>query len=902
MAWQLIYTSAPRLLEAGRTGFGTVARHRAVSGFLANAVERFSQFARLPGHDPRRIVYCHRIVTVGNNAYHILSCLRDAGSDYTGRTNHMAQHVIAEAREVLPLAAAGVTPADVLLAMPWRQAWTDKPRFLDPAEEIDLSTLGTRQTNAWERVTGSQQNSRLPLTSAAQRGCYLIIPSGVDARELFRESLCEAKDQAWQMTFTTSLESSDDLADFRWIGLAPDSPLRPQAESSARPVFDLLRPVELPALQTAVGASAETGHAISRATTEAAPFHSHVPTAVSEPPARPDERHATHQDMTQAQVLPDADFLHKPSGKNVAVRLLMAVVLLAAGAVAVLFHQLRHHQQNQEEARLEKWIDDVWSKYHLKLDDTRRWLKLEASRSAAAEGLIASHEGCLKQIRQSLQQPGASPGVTTPDRTQDDFNAMLNAHADWLKKHNAARVPPNWEIQRPSDAKLMLERWEVENQAWQVFASHFTQAPAMDDSNRRLLVRCAFDALKSGTRPAGTAEEWRKLLTSLGEPKVPAWLQDWSKLESAGNTNPAAGLSVMMARLAQQHDAPAWFLALLREMKQADAAPAAKAGSENMKVPEPIQTARPSAANPDSCDALHPIFVLTVHDGELPGSALARLPELPVEPVMTLQFGSLTSRAGDLGAMWRLLGSAYRMAVNSNDKISFEAGRISHLPEIKEGCRLVAFNEDGSRVLFDLRVVTKDSQVLELLTFDKLPELQCTTAENTARLDGIGRIIGRLHWTDVPAPQFQLRFEGKEGTAAEQRLYAVRTGSDDEPAVMLPGTAADGSVLEIRRLLFSEAELNQGIKKDQEFIRNLNPRMAGRDRKEADLRAAIAEKELRLATVADQLKALQTKAGPVGSPPAGTYTLLEMTGPVRSICKVSITRSSKAPASGKSTP
>ena len=63
MAWQLIYTSAPRLIEAGRTGFGTVARHRAVSGMLASAVERFSQFARLPGHDPRRVVHAHRILT-----------------------------------------------------------------------------------------------------------------------------------------------------------------------------------------------------------------------------------------------------------------------------------------------------------------------------------------------------------------------------------------------------------------------------------------------------------------------------------------------------------------------------------------------------------------------------------------------------------------------------------------------------------------------------------------------------------------------------------------------------------------------------------------------------------------------------------------------------------------------
>jgi hypothetical protein len=48
MAWQLIYTSAPRLLEAGRSGFGTVARHRQIGPLLVSACERASQFARLP--------------------------------------------------------------------------------------------------------------------------------------------------------------------------------------------------------------------------------------------------------------------------------------------------------------------------------------------------------------------------------------------------------------------------------------------------------------------------------------------------------------------------------------------------------------------------------------------------------------------------------------------------------------------------------------------------------------------------------------------------------------------------------------------------------------------------------------------------------------------------------------
>ena len=95
MAWQLIYTSAPRSLEAGRSGFGTVARHRAISPLLVSAIERASQFSRLPGLDAGRVIFCHRIIALAGTRFHVLSSIRDAGADYTGRTNHIAHHVIA---------------------------------------------------------------------------------------------------------------------------------------------------------------------------------------------------------------------------------------------------------------------------------------------------------------------------------------------------------------------------------------------------------------------------------------------------------------------------------------------------------------------------------------------------------------------------------------------------------------------------------------------------------------------------------------------------------------------------------------------------------------------------------------------------------------------------------------
>lgn len=248
MAWQFVYTSAAKLLEAGRTGFGTVARHRSVNGLLATSVERLSQFARLPGHDPKRVVYCHRIINVGGSDYHVLSCLRDAGSDYTGRTNHIAHHLVAESGEIERLieAGTGITPGDVLRAMSWRSEWTESARYFDTTEEIDLEALKSSKGEAWRSLSGNAEHARLPWADTAQRGCYFVTPPELDLLPLISESLDEEIAQAWQTTFTTNLEPNDDVADFKWIGLPGASPLRSMAEASARPIFDLSSPATLP--------------------------------------------------------------------------------------------------------------------------------------------------------------------------------------------------------------------------------------------------------------------------------------------------------------------------------------------------------------------------------------------------------------------------------------------------------------------------------------------------------------------------------------------------------------------------------------------------------------------------------------------------------------------------------
>ena len=247
MAWQLVYTSAPRLLDAGRSGFGTVARHRQIPALLVQAVERISQFARLPGMDPNRIVHSHRIIAVSGTAYHVLSMIRSAGSDYTGRTNHIAHHLILTDREAAQCLAANLTPADVLIAFRWLGAWDGQPRMFDESEQAQLPAIPqvTLNHSAWGEITGNPEHVLLLVTNPASNGCRLIGVEGADFRFVFLESLRWRMATSWQVTFTTAEDPNDDPGDFRWI-VASAGSRTASATDSSRPILDLTQPERLP--------------------------------------------------------------------------------------------------------------------------------------------------------------------------------------------------------------------------------------------------------------------------------------------------------------------------------------------------------------------------------------------------------------------------------------------------------------------------------------------------------------------------------------------------------------------------------------------------------------------------------------------------------------------------------
>ena len=95
MPQQLIYTSAPRGIVAGRSGHCTVARSASMREAVMLQLERFCYYQHLSlsgGHE--RPIFACRIMDIRGARFHVLSRIQDAGLDFTGRTNFIAHHLV----------------------------------------------------------------------------------------------------------------------------------------------------------------------------------------------------------------------------------------------------------------------------------------------------------------------------------------------------------------------------------------------------------------------------------------------------------------------------------------------------------------------------------------------------------------------------------------------------------------------------------------------------------------------------------------------------------------------------------------------------------------------------------------------------------------------------------------
>ena len=221
MALELIYTSVPRGLRAGASGYCTVAQTSGMREDLAAALERRSLFAHEP-KDDSPVYFSFRILSLGGSNWRVLSRAQDAGLDFTGRRHYLVHHLVLEiSEEVL-----GVQPAEILLGWQgWRRSWVGPPGQLEGLRAADLSLNLARiglPAQEWKRQTGDAGWAAFPCRMPSPVGWLAMRLSSVELLRLMGEStaLMEStqKGGSWLTTLDAGGPANPILKDCLWSG------------------------------------------------------------------------------------------------------------------------------------------------------------------------------------------------------------------------------------------------------------------------------------------------------------------------------------------------------------------------------------------------------------------------------------------------------------------------------------------------------------------------------------------------------------------------------------------------------------------------------------------------------------------------------------------------------------
>ena len=215
MPLQLVFTSAPQGLTPGRSGYCTVARHRAIPDRLAQLLESVGTPHELSEGE----TFTFRTLEAGDRHWFVLSRFVARGLDYTQRDNRLAHHLIFTAEE-----AALLAPPAALAARwkDWLAEWTGAPAWLEgetrPLALEPATPLSPAVT--WRETTGTGAKAAwlIDATGAVPVGLRNP-PANATLLRLFAESSALIGKAAWHATFTTDARITGE-AGFSWAAHA----------------------------------------------------------------------------------------------------------------------------------------------------------------------------------------------------------------------------------------------------------------------------------------------------------------------------------------------------------------------------------------------------------------------------------------------------------------------------------------------------------------------------------------------------------------------------------------------------------------------------------------------------------------------------------------------------------
>ena len=244
MPQQLIYTSAPQGVGVGRSGYCTVARSSTMGESLVQRLEQFSYYERLSEHggEAERTVFIFRNIDIRGKAYHVLSHIKDAAADYTGRTNFIAHHLVFTPDEVANMP----TPAVLLNHWSgWKDDWEQEPTLFENESWAELEELNKPTylpAKHWLRETGDAGRAagllglNTGVFTAHDFKPKLILNLLSESLELLQLVGPNWRFLAWQRTFSVGCQPQDNPADFSWRFLTSGLPFEASLSQGRTPL------------------------------------------------------------------------------------------------------------------------------------------------------------------------------------------------------------------------------------------------------------------------------------------------------------------------------------------------------------------------------------------------------------------------------------------------------------------------------------------------------------------------------------------------------------------------------------------------------------------------------------------------------------------------------------------
>jgi len=230
MAHQIVATSVPRGLD-GVSGYQTVLKSAGIPPRVFDRLKARSGYSHRYPHGDRRnpVVYLHRIEELAGSRWHVLGCIRDAGSDHTGRSNFLA-HMLAIATDEARGKPGG--PAAAAMARGcFLDKWDRPPESTAPAKTLVVADRPAQPGDAPAWIgAGLDPGFAGDLAAAAMANRKVVMVTRPDDNvlALFADAMRMVEpSKRWGVTFNTcAIEDFDGTWKAVRVDLADPKDLR----------------------------------------------------------------------------------------------------------------------------------------------------------------------------------------------------------------------------------------------------------------------------------------------------------------------------------------------------------------------------------------------------------------------------------------------------------------------------------------------------------------------------------------------------------------------------------------------------------------------------------------------------------------------------------------------------